>query len=64
MYNKSIQIRADGRALHDKYLLRIKSPQQSKYKYDLYEVVSRVPGVQAYAPMSEACPLVKREGKS
>jgi len=64
MYNKSIQIRADGRALHDKYLLRIKSPQQSKYKYDLYEVVSRVPGVQAYSPMSEACPLVKRDGKS
>ena len=64
MYNKSIQIRADGRALHDKYLLRIKSPQQSKYKYDLYEVVSRVPGVQAYSPMNEACPLVKRDGKS
>lgn len=64
MYNKSVQIRPDGRALHDKYLFRIKSPQQSKYKYDLYEVLARVPGVQAYSPMSDACPLVKNGTKS
>jgi branched-chain amino acid transport system substrate-binding protein len=58
-YNKNIQLREDGRVLHDMYLVQVKSPQESKYKFDDYQVLSKLPGKDAYRPMSEGgCPFV------
>lgn len=60
MYNKDVAIRADGRVLHTMYLMQVKKPEESKYKYDFYKVVTTAPGEQAFRPMSEGnCPLVK-----
>jgi branched-chain amino acid transport system substrate-binding protein len=60
MYNKDIVVRPDGRVLHTMYLVQVKKPAESKYKYDYYKVVASSPGEQAFRPMSEgACPLVK-----
>jgi branched-chain amino acid transport system substrate-binding protein len=59
MYNKDVLIREDGRALQDMYLMQIKAPAQSKYKYDFYQVLSRVPGNEAYGAQNPECPLVK-----
>lgn len=60
MYNKDVTIRPDGRVLHTMYLVQVKKPEESKYKYDYYKVITTSPGEQAFRPMSEGnCPLVK-----
>ncbi len=55
------KIREDGRMVHDMYLMRIKKPEESKSKWDLYEYLDTVPGDQAFRPLAEGgCPLVKQ----
>jgi branched-chain amino acid transport system substrate-binding protein len=54
-------IREDGRMVHEMYLVRVKKPSESRYPWDYYHVVSKVPGDQAFQPLERsACPLVKR----
>jgi branched-chain amino acid transport system substrate-binding protein len=54
-------IRLDGRKMHPLYLLEVKSPEESKSKWDLLRVVATIPGEQAFRPESEGnCPLVKK----
>ncbi|HMN71287.1 MAG TPA: ABC transporter substrate-binding protein [Rhodoblastus sp.] len=53
------KIRADGRTIHDMYLFQVKTPQDSKYPYDYYKLLSTVPGDKAFRPMEgSGCPLV------
>jgi branched-chain amino acid transport system substrate-binding protein len=53
-------IRADGRVIHDMYLVEVKKPSESIKPYDYYKVVSVIPGDKAFRPLSEgACPLTK-----
>ena len=60
MYNKNVTIRPDGRVLHTMYLMQVKKPEESKYKYDYYKVITTSPGEEAFRPVSEGgCPLVK-----
>ena len=60
-YNKDVEIRADGRVLHDMYLVKVKTPAESKGPYDYYKVLDRIPGTEAFRPLSESeCPLVKK----
>jgi branched-chain amino acid transport system substrate-binding protein len=55
-------IRADGRKIHDAYLFEVKKPEESKGEWDLYKLLSTIPGDQAFRPLNEGnCPLV---GKS
>ncbi len=54
-------VRADGRMVHDMYLMRIKKPEESKSKWDLYEYVSTVKGDDAFRPMAEGgCPYLAK----
>ena len=54
------KIREDGRMVHDMYLMRIKKPEESKSKWDLYEYQVTIPGDQAFRPMAEGgCPYLK-----
>jgi len=54
-------LRIDGRVIRDMYLMRVKSPDQSKRPWDYYELVTRVKGEDAFRPLSEsACPLVHK----
>ena len=56
-------IRADGRMVHDMYLVRVKSPAESKGPWDLYEVLRTIPGEQAFQPLAEgSCKLAKPAG--
>ena len=55
------RIRADGRMVHDMYLLQVKTPAESKGPWDFYNVLATIPGEDAFRPLAEsACPLVKR----
>jgi branched-chain amino acid transport system substrate-binding protein len=59
-FSKDGKVRADGRMVHDVYLVRVKSPAESKYPWDYYQVARRIPGDEAFRPLSESgCPLVK-----
>jgi branched-chain amino acid transport system substrate-binding protein len=54
-------VREDGRMVHDMYLMRIKKPEESKSKWDLYEYLATVPGDQAFRPLSEGgCPYLAK----
>lgn len=60
MYNKDVTVRPDGRVLHAMHLVQVKKPDESKYKYDFYKILTTAPGEQAFRPMNEGnCPLVK-----
>ena len=53
-------IRQDGRVVHPMYLFEVKKPEESKYPYDYYRLVSTVPADQAFRPIADGrCPLVK-----
>jgi branched-chain amino acid transport system substrate-binding protein len=52
-------IREDGRFLCPVHLFRVKTPAQSKFQWDVYNLVATTPGPQAFRPMAEGgCPLV------
>ena len=53
-------IRADGRAVHEMYVFKVKAPAQSTGKYDFYELMRTIPAAEAFRPLNEGgCPLVK-----
>ena len=52
-------IRADGRKIHDAYLLEVKAPKDSKHPGDFYHVRATIPAAEAFRPLKEgSCPLV------
>ncbi|HEV7418016.1 MAG TPA: ABC transporter substrate-binding protein, partial [Tianweitania sediminis] len=54
------EIRKDGRKIHPAYLFRVKSPDQSKGEWDLYELVSTIPAEEAFRPLDQGgCSLVQ-----
>jgi len=54
-------IREDGRMVHDMYVYQVKTPEESTGEWDVYKLVSVIPGEEAYRPLSESqCPLVKK----
>ena len=55
------KIREDGRLVRDMYLFRVKSPEESRYKFDYYKLLATIPGDEAFKPMEEGgCPLLKK----
>jgi branched-chain amino acid transport system substrate-binding protein len=53
MYAKNGYVRADGTMIHDMYLLQVKEQAQSKYPWDYYTVVQKIPGEQAFTTKAE-----------
>jgi branched-chain amino acid transport system substrate-binding protein len=55
-----VMVRQDGRVIHPMYLFEVKKPDESKYAYDYYRLVSTIPADQAFRPMADGgCSLVK-----
>ncbi|MGL9623008.1 ABC transporter substrate-binding protein [Bradyrhizobium sp. U531] len=55
-----LAIRQDGRVVHPMYLFEVKKPEESKYPYDYYKLISTIPANQAFRPLEEGdCLLVK-----
>ncbi len=53
-------IRADGRAVHPMYVLKVKSPDQVASPWDLFEIIATYPGEDLLLPLSQSkCSLVK-----
>lgn len=55
------EIRADGRMVHDMYLIQVKKPEESQRPWDYYKIVATIRGEDAFLPLDESvCPLVKK----
>ena len=58
-FTKNGMVRDDGRVVRNMYLFQVKSPAESKYRFDYYKLLSTVPGEQAFRPAIEGgCPVV------
>ena len=46
---------------HDTYLMEVKSPAESKSKFDIMKLVRRIPADVGYAPLlSSKCPSLAK----
>jgi branched-chain amino acid transport system substrate-binding protein len=54
------KLREDGLMVHDLVLVQVKKPEDSKYPWDYYDILTHIPGEQAFGPPNPACPLVKQ----
>ncbi|CAN5381068.1 ABC transporter substrate-binding protein [soil metagenome] len=60
-YNKNVQIREDGRVMHKTFLMKVKSPADSKYRGDFYQQLAEMSGDESFKPLAESeCPLIKK----
>jgi branched-chain amino acid transport system substrate-binding protein len=58
---KNGHLREDGRVLRDMYLYQVKTPAESKYRFDDFKLLATIPADKAFRPLSESeCPLVKK----
>lgn len=55
-----VEIRGDGRAIHDMYLFEVKSPDESDGEWDLYKQIATISGDDAFLPMLDECDFSKQ----
>ncbi|MGZ9030139.1 MAG: ABC transporter substrate-binding protein [Burkholderiaceae bacterium] len=61
MFAKNGYVRADGRMVHDMYLMQVKSPAESKEPWDYFKLAQTIPGEEAFTKLANSrCPLVKK----
>jgi len=54
-----VVVRADGRAIHNMYILKVKDPKASKDKWDLLENVGVLSCPEAFRPIDQGgCAMV------
>jgi branched-chain amino acid transport system substrate-binding protein len=58
-FSRNGHLREDGLMVHDLILVQVKKPEDSKYPWDYYQILTHIPGEQAFGPPNPACPLVK-----
>ena len=59
MFARNASIQQNGRMIHDMYLVKVKSPDESKGEWDYYEIVATTPGEKAFMdPADSGCHLV------
>ena len=58
-FSRNGKLREDGLMVHDLILVQVKKPEESKYPWDYYRILTHIPGDQAFGPPNPACPQVK-----
>ena len=59
VFARNGHIRADGRMVHDLYLVQVKAPGEIRSKWDYYTVKETIPGDEAFQPLAGSkCRLV------
>ncbi|OWV70344.1 ABC transporter permease [Rhizobium sp. R634] len=60
VFGRGGTVGANGRMIHDMYLLQVKKPSDSKEPWDYFNVLATIPGKEAYIdPAKSGCDLVK-----
>jgi branched-chain amino acid transport system substrate-binding protein len=57
-------VRADGRAIHNMYILKAKDPKSSKSKWDLLDNIGVLSGTEAFRPLDESGCTMAEQSKS
>jgi len=61
MFGRNMRLRADGRLVHDMYLLQVKKPAESRVPWDYYHVRRVIPADEAFQPLSASrCRFVRK----
>jgi branched-chain amino acid transport system substrate-binding protein len=47
-------VRADGRVVYDRYLVKVKQPAESKYPWDYLSIEAKIPADEAFRPLGAA----------
>ena len=55
MYTTGGHIRSDGLMEHDMYIVQVKTPAESKAPWDYLKIVQKMPGLEAFGPVSDTC---------
>jgi branched-chain amino acid transport system substrate-binding protein len=58
-FSRNGKLRTDGLMVHDLVLVQVKKPEESRYPWDYYQVLTHIPGDQAFGPPDPACALAK-----
>jgi branched-chain amino acid transport system substrate-binding protein len=59
-FSRNGKLREDDLMIYDLYLVQVKKPEASKYAWDYYQLLTTIPGHQAFPPVDPACSLVKK----
>ena len=54
------KLREDNLMVHDLMLVQVKTPEESKYPWDYYKMLTKISGDDAFGPMDPACPMVEK----
>jgi branched-chain amino acid transport system substrate-binding protein len=54
------KLREDNLMVHDLMLVQVKPPEESKYPWDYYKILTKISGEDAFGPPDPACGLVKK----
>ncbi len=62
MFAKGGYIRADGRMIHEMYLMQVKTQAESKEPWDYFKVAQTIPGEQAFQSLEQSrCAFVTKK---
>src|ERR1700742_3098633 len=59
-FSRNGKLREDNLMVHDLWLVQVKSPEESKYPWDYYKILTKISGEDAFGPPDPACGLVKK----
>jgi branched-chain amino acid transport system substrate-binding protein len=60
MFAKNGYVRADGLMVHTMYVMKVKTPAESKYPWDYYKLIKVMSGDEAFGSQPDpTCPLIK-----
>jgi branched-chain amino acid transport system substrate-binding protein len=59
-FSRHGKLREDGLMVHDLMLVQVKKPEESKYPWDYFSILTTIPGDEAFGPPDAACALVKK----
>src|ERR1700684_1183022 len=54
------KLREDNLMVHDLILVQVKKPDESKYPWDYYTILPKIPGDEAFGPPDGSCSLIKK----
>ncbi|MGY4502402.1 branched-chain amino acid transport system substrate-binding protein [Bradyrhizobium sp. GM24.11] len=54
------RLREDNLMVHDLWLVQVKTPEESKYPWDYYKILTTISGDKAFGPPDPACAMLKK----
>jgi branched-chain amino acid transport system substrate-binding protein len=59
-FSRNGRLREDNLMVHDLWLVQVKKPEESKYPWDYYQILAKIPGEEAFGPIDPACAMAKK----